>query len=238
MKHQQKNKNKFEGMARLFDDNDNPEVMLAEALQEIEDLRSQVANLKSQVTGLMTENAQLRKDNQVVQGKLDKETHEHGVTRTALSLSEKDNDDKQNVIDEQCKRCEELEDRNDWLEKERIQFIKILHKAGPTGKELSFTLTQISDYCKQRVDWSSAQSIRNMLMFLLRFIGTAEDYEQVDSIEYEFQKRQYQSQTVINVKGDMVQEKRLNIEHNTGPMIENHGSLQTGLPNPPAEENT
>ena len=243
MKHLQKRKNKNEGMAYLFEDNDDPEVMLAQAMQEIVDLKSLVANLEVKVTDLITENtelkaenAQLRKDNLVVQGKLDHETQEHEVTRTALSLSEKDNDEKQIVIDEQCKRCEALEDRNDWLETERIQFIKKLHQAGPTGKDLSFTLTQISDYCKQRVDWSSARSIRNMLVFLLRFIGTAKDYEQVDSIEKEFKERMYQPRTVVNVTGDMVQEKKLNIEHNTGPMIENHGSLHTGLPNPPAEE--
>ncbi len=243
MRHLQKRKNKYEGMAYLFDDNVDPEVKLAQALQEIGDLKSQVESLEVRVadliaenTELKEENVQLQKDKQVVQGNLDHETQEHEVTRTALSLSEKNNSYKQVVIDEQCKRCEELEDRNDWLEKEKIQFIKKLHQAGPTGKELSFTLTQISDYCKQRVDWSSAQSIRNMLVFLLRFIGTAEDYEQVDSIEKEFKERMYQPRTVVNVTGDMVQEKKLNIEHNTGPMIENHGSLHTGLPNPPAEE--
>ena len=71
MRHQQKNKNKIEGMAGLFDDNADPKVRLAQALQEIVDLKAYIKELESEVVRLEAVNIQHCKDKTETQGKMD-----------------------------------------------------------------------------------------------------------------------------------------------------------------------
>ncbi len=82
------------------------------------------------------------------------------------------------------KRISELESENESLK-------ALLEKKKINGKARRFTLVEIVDYCKGRVEWDDAKDIVAMLNRLLRKKGTQEDSDLVDSIEEEFRQRRY-----------------------------------------------
>lgn len=82
------------------------------------------------------------------------------------------------------KRISELEAENESLK-------ALQEKQKINGKARRFTLVEIVEYCKSRVEWKDAKDIVAMLNSLLRKTGTQEDSDLVDSIETEFMKRKY-----------------------------------------------
>ncbi len=84
-----------------------------------------------------------------------------------------------------------LKGRISELETENARLNALLVNKKSNGKARRFTLVEIVDYCKSRVEWDDAKSIVAMLNKLLRKIGTDEDSDLVDSIETEFINRRY-----------------------------------------------
>ena len=84
-----------------------------------------------------------------------------------------------------------LQDRITGLEAENEKLKALLEKKKSNGKARRFTLVEIVEYCKSRVEWKDAKDIVAMLNRLLRKIGTQEDSDLVDSIEAEFISRRY-----------------------------------------------
>lgn len=100
-----------------------------------------------------------------------------------------------------------LQSRIKDLEAENEKLKTLQEKKKNNGKARRFTLVEIVDYCKGRVDWNDAKDIVAMLNKLLRRIGTKEDSDLVDSIETEFINRRYgntyiREQTVIPSVGN------------------------------------
>lgn len=108
----------------------------------------------------------------------------HGALRTRLKVMELDREALR-------KRIGELEAENERLN-------ALLEKKKSNGKARRFTLVEIVDYCKKRVEWNDAKEIVAMLNRLLRNRGTDEDSELVDSIEEDFRNRKYGSVTLNN----------------------------------------
>lgn len=93
------------------------------------------------------------------------------------------------------------------LESENERLTTLLEEKKKKGTARKFTLVQIVEYCKERVEWDDAKSIVAMLNKLLRHDATQEDTDLVDSIEEEFMNRRYgytyiHEQTVIPKVGN------------------------------------
>lgn len=82
------------------------------------------------------------------------------------------------------KRINELEAEN-----KRINTLLEKKKKPMVGEDRLFTLPQIVDYCKARVNWDEADPIVKMLNNFLRSGSTKEDCELVDGIEEHFKQR-------------------------------------------------
>lgn len=108
----------------------------------------------------------------------------HEALRTRLTVMEIDR--------------EKLKNRINELEAENERLNALLEKKKSKGKARRFTLVEIVDYCKRRVEWNDAKDIVAMLNWLLRKIGTQEDSSLVDSIESEFLNRKYGHVTMNN----------------------------------------
>lgn len=91
-----------------------------------------------------------------------------------------------------------LQGRINELEAENERLNALLEKNKEDGKARKFTLVEIVNYCKSRVDWNDAKDIVAMLNRLLRKTGTQEDSELVDGIEAEFRNRRYGPVTMNN----------------------------------------
>lgn len=91
-----------------------------------------------------------------------------------------------------------LQSRIKELEAENEKLKALLDKKKRNGKARRFTLVEIVDYCKGRVEWKDAKDIVAMLNRLLRNIGTQEDSDLVDGIEAEFRNRRYGPVTMNN----------------------------------------
>ncbi len=94
-----------------------------------------------------------------------------------------------------------LQSRIKDLEDDNEKFQALQEKKKINGKARRFTLVEIVDYCKSRVEWIDAKDIVAMLNYLLRNIGTKEDSDLVDSIEEEFKCRKY-GDTVMGDKNE------------------------------------
>ena len=86
------------------------------------------------------------------------------------------------------KEKQALKNRISELEAENTRLSTLLSAKKNEGKERSFTLLQIVDYCKRKVEWVDAKSIVAMLNKLLRGGCTEEEGKLVDSIEDEFRQ--------------------------------------------------
>ena len=91
-----------------------------------------------------------------------------------------------------------LQERIKGLETENEKLKALLEKKKRNGKARRFTLVEIVDYCKSRVEWNDAKDIVAMLNRLLLKTGTREDSVLVDGIEEEFRKRRYGPVTMNN----------------------------------------
>lgn len=97
----------------------------------------------------------------------------------------------QERIDQIEKEKMVLQGRVEELEAENQRLSTLLDKKKKRGEARRFTLVEIVNYCKGRVEWDDAKDIVAMLNRLLRKIGTQEDSDLVDSIEEEFKQRKY-----------------------------------------------
>ena len=99
------------------------------------------------------------------------------------------------VLDERINHLEDekqaLQGRINELEAENEKLKALLEKKKRNGKARRFTLVEIVNYCKGRVEWNDVKDIVAMLNRLLRKTGTQEDSDLVDGIEEEFMKRKY-----------------------------------------------
>lgn len=91
-----------------------------------------------------------------------------------------------------------LQGRISELEADNKRLNALLEKKKSKGVARRFTLVEIVDYCKSRVEWSDAKEVVAMLNRLLRTTGTQEDSDLVDSIEEEFRNRRYGTITMNN----------------------------------------
>lgn len=82
------------------------------------------------------------------------------------------------------KRIDELEGEN-----KRLHTLLESKKKPMVGEDRLFTLPQIVDYCKARVNWDEADPIVKMLNNFLRSGSTKEDCKLVDGIEEHFKQR-------------------------------------------------
>lgn len=82
-----------------------------------------------------------------------------------------------------------LKGRISELETENARLNALLVNKKSNGKARRFTLVEIVDYCKSRVEWNDVKDIVAMVNRLLRNTGTQEDSDLVDSIETEFINR-------------------------------------------------
>jgi len=82
-----------------------------------------------------------------------------------------------------------LKNRISELEAENESLKALLEKKKSSGTARKFTLIEIVNYCKGRVEWDDAKDIVAMLNNLLRNKSTQEDSDLVDSIEEEFKNR-------------------------------------------------
>lgn len=129
------------------------------------------------------------------------EEYGYCVSEDMSSYGEDNEDDIK--FEEMRKEREALLSRISELEADNERLNTLLDKKKKkTGTARKFTLVEIVDYCKSRVEWDDAKSIVAMLNKLLRRIGTEEDSDLVDSIEEEFINRRYgntyvENQTII-----------------------------------------
>lgn len=91
-----------------------------------------------------------------------------------------------------------LQSRIKELEAENEKLKALQENKKSNGKARRFTLVEIVDYCKGRVEWDDVKDIVAMLNRLLRKTGTEEDSDLVDSIEKEFKKRKYGDSVIGN----------------------------------------
>ena len=119
-----------------------------------------------------------------------------------------ENDILRERIDKITKEKQALLARIAELEAEREKQDALL-ETKRNGTARKFTLIEIVNYCKSRVDWDDVKSIVAMLNKLLRRIATEADEKLVDSIENEFKNRKY-GDTVMGDKNEFKANSGLN----------------------------
>lgn len=128
----------------------------------------------------------------------------------------------QEKIDQIEKEKMVLQGRLEELEAENLRLSALLDNKKKRGEARKFTLVEIVNYCKSRVEWEDAKDIVAMLNRLLFKIGTQEDSDLVDSIEEEFRQRKY-GNTFENAQVTM-QQPTIN-----GPINEIHNNDKVSL---------
>lgn len=206
-KHQQKRGESPNKQTNLFDD----EIIIRE---EVVELRAENAQLRKTIAKLKEEAEERTNSYTKLQGDYDQQSTDYATLQEQYHFKE-------------C-QMETMRHTSSFQDSKIAYLNNLLKDSGDTGLEIRFTLSQIICSAKQLVDHKEIEGVRNLLNSMLRFIGTLTDYEKVDSLDAEIKKRNRQGNT-YHADGDMVMKKETNIEHNTGLVIENQGSMQTAL---------
>ena len=138
----------------------------------------------------------------------------------------------QKVIDAQAKdidnlqkdnrrqRCENdsLKHTNNFLEANIVHLQSLLHESGRMGLEISFALSKIIAFAKEKLDKNNFQPIKDMLNKFLRYIGTPEEYEQLDSLDEEMERKAKHAATInaqqVTMNDTQVHGPMYDVNHN------------------------
>lgn len=158
--------------------------------------------IRSEVILLRAKDIENQKKQREMQGVIDQQAYDNETLRNDSFLKD-------------C-QIETLTQSNNFLTNKVAHLSKLLWQSDDqTSLDIRFTLGQIICSAKTLIENQEVIGVKNLLSSLLRYIGTPSDYAQVDSLDDEIKRRTQQGNTFMN------------IENNSGTIIENKGDLST-----------